>query len=159
MDDPLERLRRELAENHRSTEELAEGLQGHRRELRGNTKAVAELRGMIERLGVELVGRTESVTEGLRVELRAHTESVAEGLRVELRADIAESRRHFEVITEGLRSDLQLVAEAVVLLNEKVDRGFEALRREMAEGFAGLRSLFKIAFADHERRIQVLEQR
>ena len=44
------------------------------------------------------------------------------GMREEDAAAHADTRRHFEVLTEGTRKDIQLVAESVVLLRDKLDR-------------------------------------
>jgi hypothetical protein len=45
-----------------------------------------------------------------------------DSLRQENAAAHAETRRHFEVLTEGTRKDIQLVAESVTLLSDKLDR-------------------------------------
>ncbi len=49
------------------------------------------------------------------------------GMREENAAAHADTRRHFEVLTEGSRKDIQLVAESVLLLREKLDRTASSL--------------------------------
>lgn len=129
MDDPFERLREAIAANQRRTDEVADGLQ----ELRGE---VTELRGEVR-------------------EHRHHTDEVARDLRAYTDEKFEENRRHFLVLAEDLRSDLRLLAEGYVTVRD----GLEALRREMAQGFDEVKSLFQVAFADHERRIRALELR
>jgi len=47
------------------------------------------------------------------------------------RAD--EIMRHFDVVAERLETQIQQVAEGVVVLGEKVDRSTAELRRELGE--------------------------
>ena len=55
-------------------------------------------------------------------------------LRTEVRHDItasaAETRRHFDVVAEQMMSKLQLVAEGVVAVDQKVDRLTTEMRSE-----------------------------
>lgn len=50
-------------------------------------------------------------------------------------SDVAEIKRHFSVVAEGLEKKIQLVAEGVSLLDEKVDRRSRALEERMERGF------------------------
>lgn len=45
-----------------------------------------------------------------------------------------ESRRHFEVVAERLESRIQLVAEGVAGVDERLDRELTGLREEIAHG-------------------------
>ena len=58
-----------------------------------------------------------------------------ERLRMDLREEIArsaaETRRHFDVVAEHFMSRLELVAEGVTMVDQKVDR----LRVEMEQRF------------------------
>jgi len=58
--------------------------------------------------------------------LRGDLEQKIEVTRVDLREEIArsaaETRRHFDVVAEHFMSRLQLVAEGVAMVDEKVDR-------------------------------------
>jgi hypothetical protein len=57
------------------------------------------------------------------------------GIRDELRADIAssaaETRRHFDVVAESLVAKIQIVAEGVLVVDQKVDRLGVELRGEI----------------------------
>src|SRR2546430_1313994 len=57
-------------------------------------------------------------------ELRAET-------RAEMRVGDAETRRHFDLVAEDLKSRIQLVAERVLLVDEKLER----FRAEVHERF------------------------
>ena len=48
----------------------------------------------------------------------------------ETRRHFEETRRHFDVVAEGLRSDVRAIAEGHALLNDKLDRFQEEVRRE-----------------------------
>ena len=65
-------------------------------------------------------------------------DSAAENRRQFDRIDgqFADLRRHFDVTAEGLRHEIRLVAEGVMLVNERVDR----LQIEMRDEFADVRA-------------------
>ena len=71
----------------------------------------------------------------------------------ELGAQQAETRRHFDVVAEGLRGQMQLVAEGVGTLDEKLNR----FREEVAGEFKEMKSMIRISYAELDRRIQELE--
>jgi hypothetical protein len=56
-----------------------------------------------------------------------------DSLRQENAAAHSDTRRHFEVLTEGTRKDIQLVAESVLLMSEKLARTDEKIERTAAE--------------------------
>ena len=51
----------------------------------------------------------------------------------EVRAQQAETRRHFDVVAEGLRSQIQLVAEGVSAVDQRLDRFQRKVEEEFAE--------------------------
>ena len=71
----------------------------------------------------------------------------------EVRAQQAETRRHFDVVAEGLRGQMQLLAEGVATLDEKLNR----FREEVAGEFKEMKSMVRISYAELDRRIQELE--
>ena len=91
----------------------------------------------------------------LRQDLRQDIQASAAQLRQEFRQDIqasaVETRRHFEVVAEGLRSDIQVVAEGLSMLDEKVER----FRGEVHQEFGKVDR----RFLHLEARIAVLESR
>ena len=67
----------------------------------------------------------------LRSEIAASAAETRSTLRAEMAAGDAETRRHFDVVAEHLMGKIQLVAEGVVGVDQKVDR----LSEEMRAGF------------------------
>jgi chaperonin cofactor prefoldin len=65
-------------------------------------------------------------------------------LRAEMRVGDAETRRHFDVVAEDLKSRIQLVAEGVLLVDEKLGR----FRAEVHERFEAV-----------DRRFEAIDQR
>ena len=51
-----------------------------------------------------------------------------------------EEARGFMVLLEEVRSDMRMLTEGIVTLEQKVDRGFKDVRREMATGFGDVRT-------------------
>lgn len=85
--------------------------------------------------------------------LEAKQEDLRLSLQSEIRQSAEESRREFGILAEGLRSDIQQVAEGVILNGERLDR-FQA---ETAREFAETRSMFRFSHAELERRLRTLE--
>ena len=56
-----------------------------------------------------------------------------ESMSQENAAAHTDTRRHFEVVTEGTRKAIQIVAESVLHLNEKLARTDETIERTAAE--------------------------
>jgi predicted RNase H-like nuclease (RuvC/YqgF family) len=71
----------------------------------------------------------------------------------EVRAQQAETRRHFDVVAEGLRGQMQLLAEGVATLDQKLNR----FREEVAGEFQEMKSMIRFSYAELDRRIQELE--
>lgn len=91
----------------------------------------------------------EAKQEDLRLNLLAEIRQVGE----DLGAKVDDSRREFGVVTEALRSDIQQVAEGVILNGERLDR----FKAETAREFAETRSMFRFSHAELERRLRSLE--
>lgn len=53
----------------------------------------------------------------------------------------AETRRHFDVAIESVKREVQIVAEGVAMLEQKVERENESMRQEMRQGFAETQEL------------------
>jgi chaperonin cofactor prefoldin len=65
--------------------------------------------------------------------------------------------RHFEVAAEGLENKIQLVAEAVARVDEKLDRTAADIREEMRRGFGETQAMIKFSHAELDRRMRTLE--
>ena len=68
--------------------------------------------------------------EHLDRRFREFREGFREDLRTELAASAAETRRHMDVVTERLMSKLQLVAEGIIGVDQKLDRLATEMRGE-----------------------------
>jgi hypothetical protein len=75
------------------------------------------------------------------------------GMREQNAAAHADTRRHFEVLTEGTRQEIQLVAESVLHLNEKLARTDEKIERTAAE----TQAMIKFSHVESDRRMRSLE--
>ena len=78
-------------------------------------------------------------------------EELRDELRAEMRAGDSETRRHFDVVAEDLKSRIQLVAEGVVLVDEKLER----FRAEVHERFETVDRRFEAV----DRRFEAIDQR
>lgn len=79
------------------------------------------------------------------------------GMREENAAAHADTRRHFEVLTEGTRKDIQLVAESVVLLSDKLDRTATRLDEKIDRTAAETQAMIKFSHVEIDRRMRSLE--
>ena len=106
----------------------------------------------------------EAKQEEMRLSLRSEIRASGDELRLSLQSEIRQvaqelgdkvddSRREFGVITEGLRSEIQQVAEGVILNGERIDR----LQAETAREFAEMRSMYRLSHGDLDRRVRTLE--
>lgn len=79
------------------------------------------------------------------------------GMREENAAAHAETRRHFEVLTEGTRKDIQIVAESVALLSDKLERTAISLDEKIERTAAETQAMIKFSHAEIDRRVRSLE--
>ncbi|HEX8254519.1 MAG TPA: hypothetical protein VF846_15350 [Thermoanaerobaculia bacterium] len=89
-----------------------------------------------------------------RIELRQEIND----LRQEGAADRHEMRGHFEALTELLETKIELVAEGVALVNERLEREAADIRAEMRDGFEQTYSLIRYSHGELDRRVTVLEE-
>jgi hypothetical protein len=75
----------------------------------------------------------------------------------ELRAYLEENRRHFDVVAERMTAQVQLVAEGVTAVAERLDRVERNLREEILGAQRELSAMIRFSYAELERRIQTLE--
>ena len=76
----------------------------------------------------------------------------------DLKAFKEEIVHQFHIISEGLRSDVMQVAEGVVTVSEKLDRGHQELRKEIQETRQEVLSAIKFSYAELDRRLTTLEK-
>ena len=80
-----------------------------------------------------------------------------DSMRQENAAAHSETRRQFEVLTEGMRKDIQLVAESVVLLGDKLDRTGTSLDQKIDRTAAETQAMIKFSHVEIDRRMRSLE--
>lgn len=68
-------------------------------------------------------------------------------------AEVTEIKRHFNVVAEKLEGRIQLVAEGLAGLDEKVDR----LEKRMDEQFEETRAMIRLSYGELDRRLRSLE--
>jgi len=64
-----------------------------------------------------------------------------------------EIKRHFDVRAESLRSEIRQVAEGLISLDDKTERGFAEVRREFDE----VKAMIKFSHAELARRLDTHE--
>ena len=67
--------------------------------------------------------------------------------------EIEEIKRHFSVVAEGLEHKIQLVAEGITNVDEKLER----FRQEVKEEFKETRSMIRFSYAELDRRVVAIE--
>jgi hypothetical protein len=58
------------------------------------------------------------------------------------------------VVVEGLRHEVQLVAEGVTSVGERLGERLDAFKAEVAQEFKDVRSLIHLSYKDLDRRIR-----
>ena len=69
----------------------------------------------------------------------------------------AETRRHFDVAQEAMHGQIQLLAEKVTMVDDRLTREAADIRTEMRQGFAETHALIKFSYNDLDRRVRTLE--
>ena len=72
----------------------------------------------------------------------------------------SETRRHFEVVAEGIEKKVEFLAEAMSMVDAKVetvDAKVETLRADMNKGFADTQAMIRFSHAELDRRLRTLE--
>jgi len=129
-------------------DELRQDIRAGDAETRRHVDAVAaDIRHEVRAVEARTGERIDAVAAHLGQEMQA-----AEGrTRGHAEALARDTRRHFDVIAESLVSKIELVAEGLSGLDQKVER----LREDMQDGFAQVDR----RFVHLEARIMVLERR
>ena len=104
----------------------------------------------------EIRAGDEGLRQALRDEIRAGDEGLRQALRDQIRAvdevlrgEIRDVKRHSDVIAESLRSEIRLVAEGVVGLDQKFTLEFMKVREEIGE----VKGLLVASYRDLDRRL------
>ena len=137
-------IRRELQE---TTAETRQEMQTMRRELQETT---AETRQEMQTMRREL----QETTAETRRELHTTTAD----LRREIQESAAETRRHFDVVAEGMRHEIGIIAERVIIVDERLTREAADIRDEMRRGFADTQAMIHFSHDELHRRVRALEE-
>jgi uncharacterized protein YceH (UPF0502 family) len=81
-----------------------------------------------------------------------------EDLRRLFEGAMADMRRHFDLTGERLETRIDLVAEGVVRLDQRLDRTATEHRDEMRRGFADTQAMIKFSHAELDRRVRAVEE-
>jgi archaellum component FlaC len=67
-------------------------------------------------------------------------------------------KQHFDLTVEDMRTDVQRVADGVLMVNEKLDREAADIRAEMRQGFAETQALLRFSHSQLDGRVTALER-
>jgi len=74
-----------------------------------------------------------------------------------LETNSVDIRRHFDITAERLENKIQLVVEAVVRIDQKLDQKVAELDDRMDRGFAETQAMIKFSHAELDRRMRTIE--
>lgn len=135
--------------------ELGEQIQTVRAEVQTTASDIrAELREGLDATALDIRTELRTTASDIRAELQTTASDVRTELREGLADTRAEFRQEFGAFTEHLDAKIELVAEGVATVNEKLDRTAAELRAEMREGFATTHTLIHYV----NDRVTLLEQ-
>jgi tetrahydromethanopterin S-methyltransferase subunit G len=100
----------------------------------------------VDARAAETNARVEKV-EARTAELKQHIDNIA-----------AEMKQDFGVAVEDMRTDVQRVAESVLMVNAKLDREAADIRAEMRQGFAETQALLRFSHGRLDDRVTALER-
>lgn len=108
---------------------------------------------------ITALARRETVASSCRPSIgSSKISSVDENeLKRLLEANAVDTRRHFDVVAERVEKKVQLIAEAVAQLDEKLDRTSDGLEERIDRGFAETQAMIKFSHAELDRRVRALE--
>jgi len=127
-----------------------------RQDLRQDIQASAwalreEMQSTAAALRQDFQASAAELRQDFRQDIQASAAELRQDFRREIQASATETRRHFEVVAESLRSDIQVVAEGLSMLDEKVERFRDEVHQEFGK--------VDRRFLRLDARIAVLERR
>ena len=127
-----------------------------RQDLRQDIQASAwalreEMQSTAAALRQDFQASAAELRQDFRQDIQASAAELRQDFRREIQASATETRRHFEVVAESLRSDIQVVAEGLSMLDEKVERFRDEVHQEFGK--------VDRRFLHLDARIAVLESR
>ena len=109
-----------------------------RQDLRQDIQASAwalreEMQSTAAALRQDFQASAAELRQDFRQDIQASAAELRQDFRREIQASATETRRHFEVVAESLRSDIQVVAEGLSMLDEKVERFRDEVHQEFGK--------------------------
>ena len=72
-------------------------------------------------------------------------------------ARLEDTRRHLGILIENLDGKIQLVAEGVINVDQKIDRVRAELKTELKAEIGEVKTLLRVSYSDLDRRVRRLE--
>lgn len=72
-------------------------------------------------------------------------------------ARLEDTRHHLGVLIENLDGKIQLVAEGVINVDQKIDRVRDELKAELHSEIDGVKTLIRLSYRDLDSRVRRLE--
>ena len=72
-------------------------------------------------------------------------------------ARLEDTRRHLGILIENLDGKIQLVAEGVINVDQKIDRVRDELKAELHSEIEGVKTLIRLSYRDLDSRVRRLE--
>jgi len=129
--------------------ELRSDITGTKQHMSALTEEITDTKQRVSVLTEEMTAAKKQI--GVLTEEIAGTKQHVSVLTEEM----TDTKRHMGVLTEGVRHEVQLVAEAVQLQNERMTDVRHEVERQARE----TRALFQISYEQLQRRVGNLEQR
>jgi chromosome segregation ATPase len=82
----------------------------------------------------------------------------AAGLKQHIDNIAVQMKMDFGIAVEAMRTDVQRVADGVLMVNEKLDRETADIRAEMRQGFAETQALLRFSHGQLDGRVTALER-
>ena len=70
---------------------------------------------------------------------------------------LEDTRRHLGILIENLDGKIQLVAEGVINVDQKIDRVRDELKAELHSEIDGVKTLIRLSYRDLDSRVRRLE--
>ena len=80
-----------------------------------------------------LDARFDRLRQDIRQDIQASAAELRQEFRQDIQASAVETRRHFDVVAESLRSEIQVVAEGLSALDERVERFRNEVHQEFGK--------------------------
>jgi hypothetical protein len=143
-----------LGELRKETSGLRQEFGAFREETRNEFAAVRQEFGELRKETRQEFGELRKETRQEFGELRKETRQEFAAVRQENAALHVETRRHFDMTIEDVKHEVQLVAESVLRLDEKLTARMDETDKRIDERFADTHAMIKFARANPERPVR-----